>query len=98
LSLGASFAHLGFQNINEHHEKLGHDGTLPDAMNVDFDTFQRLADEHIIIMSQIFGRKQVIPEFEDFCKHIREIFLHCKPLSGGKVGFRFTGILPFGDV
>ena len=45
----------------------------------------RLIGENVVFLSQVFQNKMVIPEFEDFCGQITEIFESCRENKSGKV-------------
>ena len=45
----------------------------------------RLIGENVVFLSQVFQNKMVIPEFEDFCGQITEIFESCRQNKSGKV-------------
>ena len=47
--------------------------------------FFRLCEDNIVMISQIFRNKLIVPEFEPFCEHIKHIFDDCTPNRGGKV-------------
>ena len=50
--------------------------------------FFRLVGENIILMSQALSRKLVIPEFPEFCGHLKGIFQRCAMNKQGKVSQR----------
>jgi hypothetical protein len=52
--------------------------------------FRRLVGENIILMSQALSRKLVIPEFPEFCAHLKGIFQRCAKNKQGKVIGRVT--------
>ena len=45
----------------------------------------RLIGENVVFLSQVFQNKMVIPEFEDFCGQVTEIFESCRENESGKV-------------
>lgn len=42
---------------------------------------------NIGLISRAFRRQFIIPEFQDFCKDIEEIYWRCKDNTDGKVRF-----------
>ena len=75
------------RGVGQLHERIGDKGTVKENLDVDLETFQALAEENIVFLSQIFRNKLVIPEFQDFCEKIREIYENCKSNNYGNVSF-----------
>ena len=71
------------QNLEELHDKIGEEGTTPENIDLSFDSFQRLIDKTLVLISQAFSQKLVIPDFGDFSIHLKDIYRRCK--SNNKV-------------
>lgn len=56
--------------------------------------FHRCVQSNIVLLTQAFRRKFVIPDFMSFTSHIDELYESAKKQSGGKVrvGFTFPNI------
>ncbi|XP_032730376.1 glutaminase liver isoform, mitochondrial isoform X1 [Lontra canadensis] len=52
---------------------------------LDRDLFQKCVSSNIVLLTQAFRRKFVIPDFEEFTSHVDRIFEDAKELTGGKV-------------
>ncbi|XP_035874686.1 glutaminase liver isoform, mitochondrial isoform X2 [Phyllostomus discolor] len=52
---------------------------------LDRDLFQKCVNSNIVLLTQAFRKKFVIPDFEDFTGHVDRIFEDTKELTGGKV-------------
>lgn len=47
---------------------------------------------NIVLLTQAFRKKFVIPDFEEFTGHVDRIFEDAKELTGGKVRAREMGV------
>ncbi|XP_036989122.2 glutaminase liver isoform, mitochondrial isoform X3 [Artibeus jamaicensis] len=52
---------------------------------LDRDLFQKCVSRNIVLLTQAFRKKFVIPDFEEFTGHVDRIFEDTKELAGGKV-------------
>lgn len=52
---------------------------------LDRDLFQKCVSANIVLLTQAFRKKFVIPDFEEFTGHVDRIFEDAKELTGGKV-------------
>ncbi|KAJ8786758.1 hypothetical protein J1605_023416 [Eschrichtius robustus] len=52
---------------------------------LDRDLFRRCVSRNIVLLTQAFRKKFVIPDFEEFTSHVDRIFEDAKELTGGKV-------------
>lgn len=56
-----------------------------EALSLDRQTFRSVIRENIVLISRALRHHFVIPEFQDFCKHLEDFYWRCKVLDGGKV-------------
>lgn len=54
----------------------------------------RCVQSNIVLLTQAFRKKFVIPDFQAFCSHIDELYESAKKLSGGQVGTSTDPALP----
>ena len=66
------------ESLEELHHKIGEEGTTPENIDLSFDSFQRLIDKSLVLVSQAFSQKLVVPDFPDFCTHLKDIFRRCR--------------------
>uniref|UniRef100_A0A8C0YYE1 glutaminase n=1 Tax=Canis lupus familiaris TaxID=9615 RepID=A0A8C0YYE1_CANLF len=59
--------------------------TTSDGVMLDKDLFKKCVQSNIVLLTQAFRRKFVIPDFMSFTSHIDELFESAKKQSGGKV-------------
>ncbi|XP_063790152.1 glutaminase kidney isoform, mitochondrial-like isoform X2 [Pseudophryne corroboree] len=59
--------------------------TTSDGVMLDKELFKKCVQSNIVLLTQAFRRKFVIPDFMSFTSHIDELFESAKKLSGGKV-------------
>ncbi|XP_056391731.1 glutaminase kidney isoform, mitochondrial-like isoform X3 [Hyla sarda] len=59
--------------------------TSSDGVMLDKELFKKCVQSNIVLLTQAFRRKFVIPDFMSFTSHIDELFESAKKLSGGKV-------------
>ncbi|XP_060021826.1 glutaminase liver isoform, mitochondrial isoform X5 [Lagenorhynchus albirostris] len=52
---------------------------------LDRDLFRKCVSRNIVLLTQAFRKKFVIPDFEEFTSHVDRIFEDAKELTGGKV-------------
>ncbi|XP_019524544.1 PREDICTED: glutaminase liver isoform, mitochondrial [Hipposideros armiger] len=52
---------------------------------LDRDLFRKCVSSNIVLLTQAFRKKFVIPDFEEFTDHVDRIFEDAKELTGGKV-------------
>ena len=71
--------------LKELHDKIGEEGTTPENINLSMESFQRLIEKNLVLISQAFSQKLVVPDFLDFCTHLKDIFRRCR--SNNKVNF-----------
>ena len=78
------------ESLEELHDKIGEEGTTPDnidlsfdSIDLSFDSFQRVIGKVLVLVSQAFSQKLVVPEFPDFCTHLKDIYRRCR--SNNKV-------------
>ena len=53
--------------LEELHNKIGEEGTTPENIDLPFESFQRLIEQNLVLISQAFSHKLIIPDFTDFC-------------------------------
>lgn len=51
----------------------------------------RCVSSNIVLLTQAFRKKFVIPDFEEFTGHVDRIFEDAKELTGGKVRAGYEG-------
>ncbi|XP_063115524.1 glutaminase kidney isoform, mitochondrial isoform X1 [Cavia porcellus] len=59
--------------------------TTSDGVTLDKDLFKKCVQSNIVLLTQAFRRKFVIPDFMSFTSHIDELYESAKKQSGGKV-------------
>ncbi|KAM4626378.1 glutaminase kidney isoform, mitochondrial isoform 2-T2 [Discoglossus pictus] len=59
--------------------------TMSDGVMLDKELFKKCVQSNIVLLTQAFRRKFVIPDFMSFTSHIDELYESSKKLSGGKV-------------
>ncbi|KAM9085125.1 glutaminase kidney isoform, mitochondrial isoform 1-T1 [Megaptera novaeangliae] len=59
--------------------------TTSDGVMLDKDLFKKCVQSNIVLLTQAFRRKFVIPDFMSFTSHIDELYESAKKQSGGKV-------------
>ena len=64
--------------LQELHLQIGDEGTTPDSMELPFESFRKLIDPNLVLISQAFSQKLIIPDFLEFCSHLKDIFRRCK--------------------
>ncbi|KAJ8255460.1 hypothetical protein COCON_G00193240 [Conger conger] len=57
-----------------------------DGVMLDRHLFKKCVQSNIVLLTQAFRKKFVIPDFQPFCSHIDELYESAKKLSGGQVG------------
>ena len=45
----------------------------------------RCVADNIVLITKAFRRQFILPEFNEFCRHIDELYWKAKPLTGGQV-------------
>ncbi|OBS73991.1 hypothetical protein A6R68_15471, partial [Neotoma lepida] len=58
--------------------------TTSDGVMLDKDLFKKCVQSNIVLLTQAFRRKFVIPDFMSFTSHIDELYESAKKQSGGK--------------
>ncbi|KAH1023318.1 glutaminase kidney isoform, mitochondrial isoform X1 [Dendroctonus ponderosae] len=61
------------------------DGYSIDTQKLNLNDFKSIIAPNIGLISRAFRRQFIIPEFQDFCKDIEEIYWKCKDNTKGKV-------------
>ncbi|TNN03642.1 hypothetical protein fugu_000671 [Takifugu bimaculatus] len=56
-----------------------------DGLTLDRELFKKCVQSNIILLTQAFRKKFVIPDFQAFTSHIDELYENSKSLSGGQV-------------
>ncbi|XP_069471777.1 glutaminase kidney isoform, mitochondrial isoform X2 [Ambystoma mexicanum] len=59
--------------------------TTSDGVMLDKELFKKCVQSNIVLLTQAFRRKFVIPDFMSFTSHIDELYESAKKLSGGNV-------------
>ncbi|XP_077175617.1 glutaminase kidney isoform, mitochondrial isoform X2 [Paroedura picta] len=59
--------------------------TTSDGVMLDKDLFKKCVQSNIVLLTQAFRRKFVIPDFVSFTSHIDDLYESAKKQSGGKV-------------
>ncbi|XP_018091727.1 glutaminase kidney isoform, mitochondrial isoform X3 [Xenopus laevis] len=59
--------------------------TMSDGVMLDKELFKKCVQSNIVLLTQAFRRKFVIPDFMSFTSHIDELYENARKLSGGKV-------------
>lgn len=54
----------------------------------------RCVQSNIVLLTQAFRKKFVIPDFQSFCAHIDDLYDNAKNLSGGQASAGGGGLLP----
>ncbi|KAK5608559.1 hypothetical protein CRENBAI_023676 [Crenichthys baileyi] len=57
----------------------------PDGVTLDRHLFKKCVQSNIVLLTQAFRKKFVIPDFQSFTSHIDELYEKAKKLSGGQV-------------
>ena len=65
-------------SLEELHSKIGEEGTTSENIDLPFESFQRLIEQNLVLISQAFSHKLIIPDFTDFCTHVKDIYRRCK--------------------
>ncbi|XP_077959009.1 glutaminase a isoform X2 [Gasterosteus aculeatus] len=47
--------------------------------------FKKCVQSNIVLLTQAFRKKFVIPDFQSFCAHMDELYVNAKSMSGGQV-------------
>ena len=66
------------QGLKELHRNTGDKEWRYENIDVDFDTFQKLIEKNLVLISQVFSQKLVIPDFVNFCAYLTDIFGRCQ--------------------
>ncbi|XP_044278102.1 glutaminase liver isoform, mitochondrial [Varanus komodoensis] len=64
-------------------QKAAHEASTGGKLNREL--FRRCVSSNIVLLTQAFRKKFVIPDFQEFTTHIEQIFEHTKGLQEGKV-------------
>ncbi|XP_021949726.1 glutaminase liver isoform, mitochondrial isoform X2 [Folsomia candida] len=56
-----------------------------ETLTLDRETFKTVITDNIVLISRAFRQQFIIPEFQQFCKTIEEMFIKMKSVTGGKV-------------
>ncbi|XP_077435990.1 glutaminase kidney isoform, mitochondrial isoform X2 [Vanacampus margaritifer] len=59
--------------------------TTPDGVTLDRHQFKKCVQSNIVLLTQAFRKKFVIPDFQSFTSHIDELYESAKTLSEGQV-------------
>ncbi|XP_077393851.1 glutaminase kidney isoform, mitochondrial isoform X2 [Festucalex cinctus] len=59
--------------------------TTPDGVTLDRHQFKKCVQSNIVLLTQAFRKKFVIPDFQSFTSHIDELYESAKSLSEGQV-------------
>ncbi|XP_073329512.1 glutaminase kidney isoform, mitochondrial isoform X2 [Pagrus major] len=59
--------------------------TTADGVTLDRHLFKKCVQSNIVLLTQAFRKKFVIPDFQSFTSHIDELYESAKNLSGGQV-------------
>ncbi|XP_054644289.1 glutaminase kidney isoform, mitochondrial isoform X3 [Dunckerocampus dactyliophorus] len=59
--------------------------TTPDGVTLDKHLFKKCVQHNIVLLTQAFRKKFVIPDFQSFTSHIDELYESAKNLCGGQV-------------
>ncbi|KAM9709878.1 glutaminase kidney isoform, mitochondrial-like isoform 3-T3 [Menidia menidia] len=57
----------------------------PDGVTLDRHLFKKCVQSNIVLLTQAFRKKFVIPDFQSFTSHIDELYENAKKLTGGQV-------------
>uniref|UniRef100_A0AAQ4NSS9 glutaminase n=1 Tax=Gasterosteus aculeatus aculeatus TaxID=481459 RepID=A0AAQ4NSS9_GASAC len=57
----------------------------PDGVTLDKHLFKKCVQSNIVLLTQAFRKKFVIPDFQSFTSHIDELYESAKKLTGGQV-------------
>uniref|UniRef100_A0A3B5MD90 glutaminase n=1 Tax=Xiphophorus couchianus TaxID=32473 RepID=A0A3B5MD90_9TELE len=57
----------------------------PDGVTLDRHLFKKCVQSNIVLLTQAFRKKFVIPDFQSFTSHIDQLYEKAKNLSGGQV-------------
>ena len=66
------------KTLDELHEEIGEEGKTSENIDLSFDSFQKLTEKNIVLLSQAFSQRLIVPDFTDFCAHLREIYRRCR--------------------
>ncbi|XP_018094526.1 glutaminase kidney isoform, mitochondrial isoform X2 [Xenopus laevis] len=69
--------------------------TMSDGVMLDKELFKKCVQSNIVLLTQAFRRKFVIPDFMSFTSHIDELYENARMLSGGKVADYIPQIAKF---
>jgi len=73
------------ENLDTYNTLHGEEYSKLDSLNVTMETLQRLAEPNIILVTQALKNKMIIPEFQQFCQRLKDIFLRCQDNQQGNV-------------
>ena len=51
----------------------------------DLSAFEKVVDENIVILSKVIKKDLVIPQFNEFCQDIEDMYIKCKQNQDGQV-------------
>lgn len=71
--------------LTEYHKIHGEENTTLDNLNLDLQTFSRMAEDNSVLLSQTIQNKMIIPDWQPFCQIVKDMFLKCKKNSKGNV-------------
>ena len=66
------------KTLDELHEEIGEEGKTSENIDLSFDSFQKLTEKNIVLLSQAFSQRLIVPDFTEFCAHLREIYRRCR--------------------
>lgn len=72
-------------NLRIIHKESGREGGSYETQKLDKEKFQRAIAGDVVLISRAFRNHFIIPDFQDFCKHIEEFYWSCKTNTSGKV-------------
>ena len=72
-------------HLLEIHAAEGECGAAVENLELDLRALHRVVDDSVILLGAIFQNTLVLPQFEDFCSRVQEIYDKCRGNTGGKV-------------
>lgn len=73
------------KNLRQFQEEDGSLGRALNCLKLNKEVFKRVIRPDFQLIAKAFKNQFIIPQFEDFCRVIRDIYEDCRGISEGKV-------------